>query len=464
MPIDIRFLNRLPEGFLQQYPDLIALREADANHDGFITQDTDSASPGANREASQYLESIARGEGQTLSPEQLAEAAPRLMQEFQSITDPLREVVEGGEVSLQPLRELCRERRIESGAGYLFDLDRDFSNSLNAREYQAALLEHRNPLISWLRSAAEDQWRADRNHQYEPFVSLLHYVSYVPRHLLQARTLYEGLTTMWDYMAGDGNSLNPEAASPYSWRGGIAEVAELRHLRRIQVIDRFETFWRHHPEESVSAILDRLRPNHPEDVEILERDLRIHGWEAIQNAPSTRDRGEAALALARTYRDGDWNFNYLGDRPLAEFLSLPWRNNNFGLARSIYTSLAAENSGMPEEIHYQAASARQESLGNGESLLINLLPWHWGETWSDEAASFNNIWSETATFAALLAATRGAGWLLRSAEEPCGASPAPARPRGWPPRTGRGLHRSNLRRDGGSRWRGCPLPPRPLRR
>jgi hypothetical protein len=415
MPIDIRFLDRLPAAFLQQYPDLMALREADANHDGFITEENNSQRDPSLHEASQFLERLAAGEGHVFTPSELSRASQGLMEEFQRVADPLREVVESRSVSLQPLREFSRERRSETHADYLFHLDHDFSNSLSAREFQSAILEERNPLIPCLRSAAEDQWRADAQHQYEPLVSIFHYVSYVPRHLIQAPSLYQGLETMWNYMFGEGDSLNPENASPYSWRGGVAEVAELRHLRRLETIDRFESLWRAHPEEGVNAILERLRIRHPEDVDILERDLRIHGWEAIQNAPSAQDRGRAALSLAQSLREGDWNFNYLGDRPVAEFLSLPWRNNNFALSRSIYAALGRDDSGMPLEIQTEATNARENSLGNGESLLINLLPWHWGETWSDETASFNNLWSETASFVALLAATRGAGWLLRSA-------------------------------------------------
>src|SRR5262245_3968334 len=121
MRIDIRFLDRLPEAFIQQNEDLSALREADADHDGFIVEDIVGEEnvpipQEPPREATQFLRRIGRESGTPIDERQLPQSSRNLMLEFALTAQSLRNVVAMETVSIAPLRTLSAERFQETHA------------------------------------------------------------------------------------------------------------------------------------------------------------------------------------------------------------------------------------------------------------------------------------------------------------------------------------------------------------
>lgn len=545
MAVDIRFLQNLPPEVIQQNDDLRTLGRIDADHNGEITSE----------EAGQFLSQPGPDAPLPPNPPALRRATLLYMYQLERTAAPFRQAVEQGRVSLAPFRSLNPAGTQSFHTDRLFDLDQNYSNALDLSEIQNGILEERSPLIRVLRGTADDLHQTELNHQNDTLQGIFHYVSYIPRHIIQPVMGGEGLTgighgigTMVDYMRGRGDSLNPNAASPYSWRGGIAYVADHRHLRRLEAIEHFEQIRSEYPNEELYDLLGHMRDRgQSEDVEILDRDLRIYEsddtvnagdsahrgrravsllqnqsdllWNRLANPPNAplnfeirplpetgfqlfttpqlaennqftiildasqtpegnetlnridtyerlrshwvarpgedlntilgqmdrwenpqtvqqlrndpfilnleqnvrdrlpHDRGMAAVHLTNVLREGDWNVSIAGDRfamgSFSEFMATPWRNNNYISARSILTYLSTPSNSLPEEVRQVAAANLSDSLGNGRGLMSNLLPWHWGEDWSDEAGSFNTIWSESVSLGIELIATRGLFRALR---------------------------------------------------
>jgi|GEM_PF-3611084 len=419
MRIDIRFLQRLPDAFIRQSDELSTLREADADGDGFITEEASTFPNPGQQEASDFLRRLARERGASLSPSQLAESSRELMAEFNRSADSIRSVVETQTVSVTPLADLNPARRRQIGADFLLDqVDGDgnigFSRNrvVDGSEMRLTLASRLRPEFQPLRTllyeSERDLYANERLHREDAVPTLFHVLSYIPRHILQplfeGENVVDGLITGWNYLWDNNPSaLRTSESSPYSWRGGLDLMAERRHIRRIEAIQHFEEAVSRHPNEDAERTLSRLSQD---DQNILRQDLRISQLLRAIQAPNAQTRGQALVDLAQSAWEGRGS-RFILEGGLAEFFGTRWYDDNEVMATSIYTFLADPNNGYPDAIQDRAREGNAAFVGNGRSFLSNLLPWHWGERWPARQTRFNYIVDQLTALGIELLIARG---------------------------------------------------------
>ncbi|MBL7684569.1 MAG: hypothetical protein JNK65_00850 [Deltaproteobacteria bacterium] len=410
-PINIRFLQQLPESFIESNPTLRTLREIDQDHNFNISSDE------IEYHALQEIQSIPSTSPQTRDQilNNLSASVERFHQLLSTTARRLTFASQrNGSFSLESAYRTEADQRSENQRNVIA-CDLDQNRRIDASEFALSLRLGRDENVSdfetlfrLLRQTDSTLYQTESNHQNDALPSLLHYVSY-PRRWIWGQT----------------------------WREGIQEVAEQRHLRRMDAIRHFATVYESNPNRPFSDVLSTLESGgnesilnlfYPEyetvtaetlreDARILREDLQIGSIINIADARTAETRGTALLNMAQTLRDGAWNTTRVGDRfsgilglgagSISEWAALPWRNNNFIMARSLLQAVQDSDS-MTQSARAQARNAYTDSIGNGRGFFSNVLnPFHWRENWSDESSSLNTIFSETAALGIELYATRG---------------------------------------------------------
>jgi len=400
MPIDIPFLRTLYR-ITENNPDLFedirhrsqmleVLTDADGDRNGEITE----------AELSRYVET---NQHRVASAEQRRDLFSQFMHDasqFSNRADQIlvsRQITLGSHATQNPAE--IEAPLLQANLIRLQQVDADHNGTISQEEllhsYAQAGPEYDSltPLLSCLRLTAQGRQEAEARHPEDHLPSRIHWLAYA---LNSAEGVYipEAISAGW----------NHRAPQYQTWRGEMQITNQRRQESRNGALRAYEQQARTYPLENVSQILGRMREaRQTNEVRILEQDLHIQDWAQVLYGPSRESRAEAALQLARKFREGTDNTLFsegIWNR-VNEFVSFPWTDQNLLAARTLLGILSQDGS-LPPAIRNQALAQIRESSGEGRIFHL-----------SDEQINFNNLWDEATSFGIDLLATRGAFTALR---------------------------------------------------